>query len=460
MKAMGKPCCPHLALMLASLLPMMASCYSPKPLDGHALLRELRDSTPMPGGAGGSSLTEQEAVRQAVNDSPAVCAARSTIAQAQGDVSVARSVDNPEVRVDNGFQRRGNNNYDRDVYELDLDLRVKLPKLAQLGARVGAAKAEVAAARAETAIAETLVRQEVRTAYAMLAAARQKGRLLARLIEVRRELDRSLTRSMEGGDGVAADQAKARAGVGDAMERAGKAKEEESEALGILGRVLGREIVGTDELVLPAEPMCGTPPDNIEALTERAVTSSPKIGHRRAEQLKAQEEARAENLAWIPNFTFVEVGYSRNFLLGTREVLSGYDADIRYYSWAVHAGVGIEVPLWNWNGGEVRAAEARVEGETARFRETVVGTVSGLRRSVARWRSTHEQARNAAEFTIPAAETAMTAAKQGVDTGRMPMSDLLEAEDRLLMGQVRRMDNLLECRIAEVEVEAALGETP
>ena len=441
---------------LAGLL-CVTSCHAARPLDGEAMLREFRQAATAQRASPASTMDEDAAVRLAVAGSPSVQTARAMVAEALGGEVRVRSVDNPEVRVDNAYLRRGSNNLDRDVYKLGLDLRVNLPSLAELPARIDAARADVTAARAGVGIEETRVRMDVRVAFARAAAARGKSALLSRLLAARREREANVALSVSGGHAVASDLSLARVAVVDALDRAGRAALDGASARGALGRVLATEPPGPDSLVLPEGPSCRAAPGDVAALEDRALAGSPDLDRRRALHLRAQEEARAENLAWLPRLKFLEVGYSRNFLAGTEPVDATNQVEPRYYAWGVHVGVGLDLPLWNWNQGRVAAAEARVDGEAARFREALAGTVADLHRSLARWREAHERAQRTGSTTLPAAEEALKLTRQAVESGRLPVTAALEAEERLLLARIGLIDDLMDCRVGEVEVEAALG---
>jgi outer membrane protein, heavy metal efflux system len=441
---------------LIALSCMLAACYSPPPLDASAMLREQRRSRSVEGSVAGR-LAEDEAVRLAVTSSAQVKVARATVNEAKGGASRARAFDNPELRVDNAWLRRGTATLDRDVYRLGLDMRVFLPSLAERPARVDAADAAVTVAEASASLQEAVVRHDVRMAYSRVATARERQTLLTRLVAVRHERQEKLKVSVQGGLTVAGDLALARVGEEEARDRLGRAEEELSDSLASLSRILGTELGNPDSLALPAAPPCRPPPADTSAIEDRILVTSPALEQRRASHQRAQEEARAEHLARWPRLKYVEVGYNRNFLVGSETVLPGYEIEPRYYAWSAHVGLALELPIWNWNGGKVQAAEARADGETARFRETLATTVSGLHKSLIRWRNGHDRAERARSSGVPAAEEALRVTRQAVDAGRLPTNAALDAEEKVLLARIALLDDLLACRTAQLEIEAALG---
>jgi outer membrane protein, heavy metal efflux system len=439
-----------------SLSCMLAACYSPPPLDAGAMLREQRRNRAAEGPAA-ARLAEDDAVQIAVTSSAPVKVARATVGEAKGGASRARAFDNPEIRVDNAWLRRGTGTLDRDVYKLGLDLRVFLPSLAERPARVDAADAAVTVAEASASLQESIVRHDVRIAYSRVTTARERQALLTRLVAVRHERQTSLAVSVKGGGAVAGDLALARVGEEEARDRLGRAEEELNDALASLSRILGTNLSNPDSLVLPEAPPCRQPPADTSAIEDRFLATSPALEQRRASHQRAQQEARAEHLARWPRLKYVEVGYNRNFLIGSETILPGYEIEPRYYAWATHIGLALELPIWNWNSGRVEAAEARAEGETARFRETLATTVSGLHTSLIRWRNGHDRAERAKSSGVPAAEEALRVTRRAVDAGRLPATAALEAEEKVLLARIALLDDLLACRTAQIEIEAAIG---
>ena len=449
-----------LAACLAGLL--VTACYAPRPLDGRVLLTQMRQADSAGQAAerkeaGGGLLTEEDGVREALARAPAVQDARAAVAEAEGGVDRTRAVDNPEVRADNAYLNKGKTHTETDVYRLGVDLRVNLPSQADRQARIDTARAEVAAARAAVLLAEARVRRDVRVSFARATAARAAMVLLERLVAARHEREASLAVALAGGQGMATDLAQARLATADAEDRLGRAVEEQADALGSLGRVLGVEPPVPGTLALPEQPACRQPPEGGAGLEDRVLATSPTLENRRALHLRAEKEAQAEHLAWLPRLKYVEVGYTRNFLVGAESTVPGYQFEPRYYAWSVHLSLALELPLWNFNQGKIRTAEARVERETARFREALSGTVADLQQQLARWRTARDRAGRTEAVAVPAAEEAMRATRQGLESGRLSVASALEAEERLLLARVRLVEDQAACRIAEVEVEAVLG---
>jgi len=435
----------------------LCACYTPLPLDAGGMLRDLRRNRGGEGEASAGRLAEDEAVRLAVSTSAPVKVARAMVSEAKGGAVRARAFDNPEIRVDNAWLRRGTGTLDRDVYKLGLDFRVFLSALAERPARVGAADAAVTVAQASASLEEARVRREVRVAYGRVVTARERQALLTRLVEVRHERQATLAVSVQGGHSVAGDLELARVGEEEARDRLSRAEEEMSDALAALSRIFGKDLVNLDDLALPASPPCRPPPDDAQALEERILATSPALEQRRALHQRAREEARAEHLARWPRLKYLEVGYSRNHLVGSQTIVPGYEIEPRYYAWATHLHLALELPVWNWNGGRIEAALARAEGETARFRETLDATIAGLHRSLFRWNRSHNRAERAQSATLPAAQEALRVTRQAVEAGRLPITAALDAEEKVLVARLALLDDLLACRTAQLDIEAALG---
>lgn len=453
------------AISLIGGLQTLGACYTPPPLDSGAALRMHRSMGTNSSALSGSDaskregLTEDDAVRKALTGSPRIETARANVGEARGNAVRARAFDNPEFHVDNGFLQRGNNSQDRDVYKLGLSLRFPLPSFAERPARIDASDAAVDVAERNERLDEVRIQRDIRLAYAQATAAQTKLALFGRLADTRRAREKSVAAAVQGGHAVAMELAQLRVAVSEALDSQSRAEEDLAETQATLTRLLGFASPPPEALALGAAPVCHPPPsEDTNALEERALTGSPALERLRATHRQAEDEARAEHLASVPRVKFIELGYTRNTLLGTGPSTGIQDIEPRYYSWSVHANLGLDLPVWNLNGGRIRTAEARLSAETAHFQEALSATLSGLRRSLLRWRQGHDRAERARSVTIPAAEEALKLTRQAVEGMRLPASASLQAEEKLILVQLQLIDDLLQCRTQEAEVEAIVGD--
>lgn len=446
-------------------LALFGACYTPPPLDSGQALRSYRKgagsaaSSSVPSSAENhGALQEEAAVAVAVKAAPSVETARANTEEARGNAVRTRAFDNPELRVDNGFLQHGSNNQDRDVYKLGLSVRFPLPSPAERPAAIDAADAAVRVSETRERVEETQARHDIRLAYARGAAAKAKAALLARLTEARKAREVTLAAAVQGGHGVAMDLAQVRVAISEAMDAESRAEEDLADALASLARVLGNASPTPDALPLDALPVCHRPPTvELTQLEERAVTASPTLEHLRATHRQAEEAALVEHKARVPRIKYLELGYTHNSLLGGMPSGAVQDIEPRYYSWSVHANIGVDLPIWNWNGGKIQSAEAKVNEETARFQGALSTTLAGLRRTLVHWQKAHERAERSTAETIPAAETALKLTRQAVEGMRLPATASLQAEEKLIAAELQRIDDLLQCRIDEIEIEAAVG---
>lgn len=277
----------------------------------------------------GPTLAELE--DRAVARAPSVQELMAAEEAATGRVLGARAIENPELR-----------------FELDpllaqggpvpaTRLRLRFDRPGERAARVDGAQAQAQAARIASEAEADAVRRAVRLLVGRLplcaeraALARERADALARVAALR-EGDRE--------DGLATvfQTVDALAQASDAALEADRAEVTRAGLEAALRALLGWE---EPELVLPAlDPPSGPPPPLAEA-TERAA-EHPEVLASAAAIALADAAHRQAVAGAIPWFRFVQVGATW--------APGGPSPDV---------GVGVDLPLFAWNTGAIRAARA------------------------------------------------------------------------------------------------------
>ena len=310
--------------------------------------------------------------------------------------------------------------------EWALGITVPLEWLGTRGPRVDAARAAATGAEEERALVRQEVLLRLRRLFVLVA---HDGRLVESLAASSRQADdlaRLVRLRVERGEArppelprVEVEAERARLALAQAEAR-GMVHQDQLSLW--IGRPVGSVAI---EMAQAPEP----PP--LADVRERVASDQPRVRAARDRVSAAAAEVRAERNQRIPAISLS--GYA----------LSEVDRN------AVGGGVGIELPVWNWNGGKIAQAEANQAAEEARL---LVATYEGRAALVESW-ATCTQGRLAArrlrEEVVPRAETAAAKMERSYQLGESPLFEALDSRRALL--EVRRellaaeLEQQLEC---------------
>jgi len=421
---------------------LFAGCYRAAPLDETAILSNLGVLQALGGlspASRGTRLTEQSAVEIALESNPTLAVAREGLAIAQGDRTRAAAWRNPEVRVTNLGYEEGNDRLDRVVFAL----RVFPPHPVEMAARKDEADAGIERARFRVEEVQASLRRDARLAFRRVWFASQRVRLAERLVETRRRaLDLERT-AVSGGIGDPRAVAAAEAALAEAEGAQRRAMDERRFAIGDLAAVLGLASTEGLEPDAPADLMaCPAPPRDLRSFEEQAVQKNPAVKQERAAYAQAEAVLRREYGRRIPWFSFVQ---------------AGYDFDPYGKRSGVHGGVGLDLPVWDWNTGGIARAEASRRQQAAQFRETLRQVLGSVRVAYEGWVTWFERLDRLRTETWPVVSQAEREAAAAVEQARLAESELLRARERQIRVEGEILDATLACTEAWLSLEAAVG---
>jgi cobalt-zinc-cadmium efflux system outer membrane protein len=351
---------------------------------------------------------------------------------AAGAVSSAGSLPNPTVTLV-GANAEARNGPDQRR-EWGVAVEVPLDFLATRGPRVAAARSSERAATVEAQVARA---QALRVARREFIALAHGQAALDALLELEAQVARlaALVRTRaERGEArptevprVEIELERLRAAVARTRSSSNALRARLSTTLGIpVGRV------ETD-----LERSLSPPPR--EELETRLLASAPGVEAARARATAATEELSAERRERVPK---VSVG-------------AGHVEELDRRATSVTATV--TVPLWNWNGGKIRQAEASVLAEQARLdattRETRASTSDAWHGCVAGQAS----ATRFREEVLPRAEGSARTMGRAFELGEAGLLDVIDTRRVLLDTRREYLDLLLDMQNACGELAALAG---
>ncbi len=436
---------PFVPLLAAGL----ASCYAAAPLDEAALLREIRQT---PAGATvaarpaaqapSAPLTEADAIARADAGNPFLRAERARVPEAAAEVRKARRLENPEVRVSNGWEEDGAYSEDR----FTLDFRWSPDPLPQHLAEIDIAKAAVPESRAEAALRAWEIRKEVRLAWTRAAWGRLRAAVDEERAAVRRET-RDRLAGAPGSDPV--ERLRAEVAAADAEDRARRRLEDEQEALRELARLLGLPSADGLSVLPPDDPAaCPSPPADPAARIEVAARSHPRVALARAAYGVSEAELKLEYARRAPWARFIQIGWG---------YLPRVDDGIRNDRNRLRIGAALDLPILDWNQGGVAAGEARRNRRALQFREALTDVVGGVDSSMRRWTAAAERLDRLRAGAPATAQRTVTLTREAVQAGRLSSLDLARSRLDALDLREALVEAALSCREAAIEAEAALG---
>jgi len=378
----------------------------------------------------GTPLSLEEALERARQSSPAIVAARLRIEEARGRV-VGASLPfstNPTVEVEGGSRSGEVSTTD---YGVEIAQDLELPQRRR--ARIDAAHAGVTQEEQRACEAERAVLREVATVFFRAVESQERADAAASGKHLADEALRIAERRYAAGDVAQLDVNLAKTAVarGDADVR-------------IAGATMSGSLTQLQVLLGLAEPVTvgGSLLDAWTVPTTELVARAvdrPDLSVLEAEIAEAEAEQRlARTLRW-PDFG-VRASYSKEE--GDRVVLGG---------------VGVSLPIFN-RGQEAmvvtKARLARLRAERDALTRTIEAEVRGAAASFDALRTAAEEYQRT---VLPLVEENERLALESYEVGQIGLGDLLLVRREALDARRAFIDQLIETRLAEVELRARVG---
>lgn len=429
------------------MLMITSACYTAAPLDERALLANMQapgrlEPTRTPASRWPMApLTEQDAVRLAMEQNRTIHAARTEVSVASGEVRTAQQLNNPEARIDGDWE--GHRRLQPD--QVQVAARWSPPRFPEYVDGIRAAEAAVPVAQATVAQVQWDVRQLVRLAWSRAVFASLKAQVLSQFTKVSTEHAQRMRQSALEGlyDPLLA--------MKDAMTKekawleTQEARAAQRGALQELATLVGRPDVEEAAVVYPREPPeCRAPPSPalVNTLEDRLLNRHPALQVRRAAYEQAEAELRAEHSKGYPWLKFVQMGYNFN-----RDPNKA----------GVNVGLAVDLPLMDFNLGGVETGKARRLRERTLFSEQLAHAMGLLHATVSAWRDAHARHDRLQRDLLPLARKTVETATEAAKAGRMADVEVMKIRLDQLKVETSALDAALACREAAINAEHASG---
>ncbi|MHB0969030.1 MAG: TolC family protein [Thermoanaerobaculia bacterium] len=376
------------------------------------------------------ALTLEDALTRARESSPAIVAARLRVDEARGRAvgsSLALQT-NPSIDVAAGERTGDTSSTD---YEIAAGQELEFPQRRR--ARIDAANAGVAKEEARLRDTEREILARIATAFLRALEARERGDAAASSKDLAREALTIAERRFAAGDVARLDVNLARTAVARSDAELASAAATLTGRLTELQVVLGIaapiEVSGSLHDALPAA----------EADLGARAANRPDLLILDAEIAEAEADARlARALRW-PDFG-LRASYAEEE--GDRIVLGG---------------VGFTLPLFNRGQGESAIASARLARLRAEREALARAAEAGVRGALATSGALRDAAAAYERTLMPLIEENETLALESYEVGQIGLSDLLVVRREALDARRSLIDQLIDARLAEVELRTLAG---
>jgi len=371
-------------------------------------------------------------VAAAADQHPLVQEAKARVAGAAADVTTARELPNPIVSVTGGNARARGGPGSRREWGYSVELPLEF--LNSRRQRVAAASASAEGAQQEARAVRAQVLRELRRVF--VAVAHDQA-----LLEAKTELEAQVgqlamlvRRRSERGEGrptevprVEIELEKLRAGV----ERARAAAEAQRQRLAtLLGAPVAR-VEGDLSRSLALPPL--------DELLRRVVEASPILKAGEARVAAAEQGASAERWERLPK------------LAASGARTEELDRE------ATSITATVTIPLWNWNLGRIRRADAALAGERARLDGVTRELSSALGDAWQGCAAGQAAAKRFREEILPRAEASARTLGRAFELGESGLLDVIDARRVLLDTRSEYLNLLLDMQNACGDL-AALAE--
>lgn len=380
-------------------------------------------------------LTLDAAIRFALENNPDIRVLAADIASARGEVTTARTWQNPEISVAPGFKTIRDPSTTEFHGDFGVEQTFEWPGKRAL--RRAVAEKNVAVRQLALAGFRSQLAIQVRRVYFTLLATRGVVELREQRLTLSKSFVDAAKKKVEGGFAPDFEATKAEVEVVAAQRVLRQAQAQHDAARVTLNALMGRK--PTEPLTVTGALGDGIALPNQFTLLDQALAQNPSVKIKEAEAERTGLSLQSIRKSRLPDF---KVGPSLEY---TREEQT------------VGFGLSLPLPLWDKKKGEIATATAAQEKALAELEK--------LRREILRDVTTASQnftaAKESLAFYTPALrdklKTSLDAAAQNYAEGRMPLLLYLESQRSYFDTQADYFETLQKLFEAQAELESAAG---
>lgn len=286
------------------------------------------------------SLPDLEAMM--FSQSPALRSAANAVDAARSAVDTARTIPNPQIEVMNGTRnpRIGSNAVGADARLKTVSLTQDLDMPWHRFPRVDGALAGLSAAQANEQSFQSDMRAQLRLRYYDLVRRTAENRVAREDVKLMEGIHKRIALQVETGEKARFELVKANAELLNAQKMQESAGLRVRQSRGALRALVGIQLPESFEVEQQAHAFA--PPAPLNEVREQVLKSSPELQRTRAERQQLDRKLSEEKALRFPKFA----------------LRADQDLDPEWRSKRV--GVAMNLPLWDWRGGPVGEAAAKL----------------------------------------------------------------------------------------------------
>jgi outer membrane protein, heavy metal efflux system len=388
-------------------------------------------------------LSAGEAAILAVQRNPQLLALRKGHSVAEGRVSEAKALPNPELRtgrIDFGDDSAGirSRNY-------NLGLRWSPPRPGEMGLKGSGALRAVSEADGEIAAAEQKLATEIRLLHTKIVFLDEQIKLAEASTRVRQQIVDFIGAQVEAGTKTLLDQSVAELALADSRSVTGAYQLERRLAATRLAGELDLPRSTDLRIQVEGEPLLFQARAFDEAgLIESALTLRPELEAISARCSQADTALQLRKRDRYPWFSFIQLD---------REFDVGQASD----SWGFR--LGVDLPIFKWKASLLRAPTAEAERCALEMTAAKRGIAQDVEELVEYLRTRASELEYYRQTIEPLVNRDVQLSQQARDAGNGDEFLCLTAEARRLRGRQDYLTKLLDYRRLEVQLDGALGKT-
>ncbi len=382
----------------------------------------------------GLKVTWQDIIKL-VDTHPQIGASQDEIAASRAAVDAAGAVPNPSLEAATAYGKAIDNSASK--MEWGLGLSIPLGWIAKRSARIEAANAEVQAMDAEAKVLRLEVLLQLRVLFWTLVYEQERVAVLGELNNQIAALTTTVMRRVEKGEvrPVEATRVEVEAEmVASELEVAGLTlKARRLELATWLGIPKDKQLTAVADLNQLPEPIT----------QERAIKTA--LQHSRMDAAKARIQMLAANTTVerkerVPSFDF--------------EIFTDHELDRSAYG----VGLAIELPLWNWNTGNIQRSEHMLSAEKNKLKAEGLEIETLAIEAQSKCEAGVTLATHYRNRILPRAESAAQIIERTYELGEATLLDVIDARRTLLDTKRQFLDTLAQAQIDCSRLNALIGE--
>ena len=371
-----------------------------------------------------------------VDAHPTVAMGKKQVAAAQAGVDAAGAVPNPSIEGTAGYGQARDSSASR--VEWGLSLSIPFDWIAKRGARVDAAGAEARATEAESAALRRDVLLQLRLLFWNLVHEQERVVALTALSRETSALANTVKQRVEKGEsrpveatrfGIEAEK------IAGELSMAQSALKTRQAQLGLwLGVTGGKQLTAVADLTKLPQPF------SAEIARAKVRGTHPAIRAAEAKVQALSNGVSLERRARIPTFSL--------------QAFTDHELDRTAYG----VGLAVDFPLWNWNTGNIRKAEALLAAGRSRLDSQRLALEASVIEAQAACQSGVALAERYRDKIQPNATSAAQTIERTYQLGEATLLEVLDARRTLLETRTQTLSTLAQAQAECSRLAVLAGE--